>query len=71
MMEHPTQTIVLAEDNVLRFQENPIVTYLLDKGGISMTNLACKGFSDVDRRQFAQLIGYSVTGYNTLSYVDK
>ncbi len=34
-----------------------------------MNDLAVKDFSDEDRCQFAQLIGYSISGYEELSYV--
>ncbi len=33
-----------------------------------MTTLACKQFSKSDQAQFAQLIGYSVSGFGDLSY---
>lgn len=42
------------------FKKNAIVEYLLDNGGISMNDIARKHFTDDDRQQFAQLIGYSV-----------
>ena len=32
-------------------------------------NIAVKGFSQEDQEQFAQLIGYSVSGFGDLSYV--
>jgi hypothetical protein len=66
MPKHPTQKIVVADDQMVRFQENPIVRYLLDNGGLTMTDLARLDFSNADRRQFAQLIGYSVRGYGEL-----
>lgn len=34
-----------------------------------MNDLACMEFSQEDREQFAQLIGYSLSGYGDLSYV--
>lgn len=52
-----------------RFERNEIVRYLLDNGGIDMNKLACLEFSVEDREQFAQLIGYSLDGFSTLSYV--
>jgi hypothetical protein len=61
---HPIQQIVYG-----RFVPNKIVQYLLDNGGINMNELAIRGFDDEDRQQFAQLIGYSVSGYASLSYV--
>jgi len=61
---HPIQKIVDG-----RFVPNKIVEYLLDNGGIDMNELAVQGFTQEDREQFAQLIGYSLSGYAGLSYV--
>lgn len=63
-MKHPMQKIVDG-----RFVKNAIVEYLLDNGGIDLNQLAVLPFDDEDREQFAQLIGYSVSGYGSLSYV--
>jgi len=52
-----------------RFVENAIVVWLLDNGGIDLNDIACHPFSNEDREQFAQLIGYSLSGYGSLSYV--
>lgn len=68
-MNHPTQPLEKDEHGVLRFKSNKIVRYLLDNGGIDMNHLAVKNFSEDDRQQFAQLIGYSLSGYGDLSYV--
>ena len=67
--KHPMQNIILDKDGIARFQANAIVVYLLGKGGIDMNHLAMLDFSDEDRMQFAQLIGYPVCGYRDLSYV--
>lgn len=64
---HPMQQIRYVGD-VIRFRENKIVRFLLDNGGFDMNKLACMDFSDDDRSQFAQLIGYSVSGYGDLPY---
>lgn len=68
-MKHPTQPLKKDKHGVLRFKENAIVNYLLDNGGIDMNKLAVLPFSQEDREQFAQLIGYSLSGYGELSYV--
>jgi hypothetical protein len=68
---HPVQPLALDSKGVLRFKENKIVRHLLDKGGIDLNALACLDFSAEDRQQFAQLIGYSLSGYGGLSYVDE
>ncbi len=52
-----------------RFIPNRIVSHLLDNGTIDLNDLAVMDFSDNEREQFAQLIGYSVSGFGSLSYV--
>jgi hypothetical protein len=66
--EQPMQPIVVDEDGTQRFRENAIVGFLLNAGPFDMNQLAYMPFSLEDRRQFAQLIGYSVDGYLDLSY---
>jgi len=68
-MKHPIQPLVKDEHGVLRFKENKIVSYLLDNGGIDLNMLAVLQFDQNDYEQFAQLIGYSLDGFGTLSYV--
>lgn len=68
-MKHPIQPLQLDDKGVLRFKKNAIVEYLLDNGGIDMNHLARKDFTTEDREQFAQLIGYSLSGYADLGYV--
>lgn len=63
-MKHPIQKI---EDH--RFVKNEIVDYLLENGNIDLNTIARMPFDDEDRQQFAQLIGYSLSGYAELSYV--
>lgn len=62
------QAIILDEHGVARFKENKIVTFLLDNGRHDMNTIACEDFTQEDREQFAQLIGYSVSGFGELSY---
>jgi hypothetical protein len=66
---HPMQPAVRDEHGVIRFKANAIVQFLLDSGPFDMNALARMNFSDEDREQFAQLIGYSVDGFCDLSYV--
>jgi hypothetical protein len=63
------QPIIAADDGVVRFKQNAIVEFLLRNGGYDMNDLARMSFTDDDRAQFAQLIGYSVCGWGELSYV--
>jgi hypothetical protein len=65
----PMQPLVVDHVGTIRFKENAIVRYLLDNGGIDMNQLARVDSTDADREQFAQLIGYSVSGYGELHYV--
>jgi hypothetical protein len=65
----PMQPLVW-DDTYLRFQENTLVRWLLYNGGRTMNDLIRVPATHADRRQFAQLIGYSVGGYSGLSYVD-
>lgn len=68
-MKHPVQPLDLDEHGVLRFKANAIVRFLLDAGPFDMNKLAMMNFSQEDREQFAQLIGYSLSGFGELSYV--
>lgn len=52
-----------------RFVPNRIVQHLLDNGGIDLNDIAMLSFTNEERMQFAQLIGYSLGGYSELSYV--
>ena len=65
----PMQPVYQDEDAVVRFRANAVVCHLLDHGGIDLNQLAQLDFSQEDREQFAQLIGYSICGYHELPYV--
>jgi len=67
--KQPNQPLVRDAHGTVRFQENAIVRYILDAGGIDMNGIALMPFSREDREQFAQLIGYSVCGFGELPYV--
>jgi hypothetical protein len=72
-IHHPIQPVELDSSKVVRFKQNAIVQHLLDfagQHGCNMNTLAALSFSREDRQQFAQLIGYSVSGYSELNYVD-
>ena len=68
-MKHPIQPLEEDKHGVLRFKENKIVRYLLDNGGLDLNKLAVLDFSDNDREQLSQLIGYSLSGFGDLSHV--
>jgi len=69
-VRHPIQPIEKDKNGTLRFKENAIVRHILDNGGVDLNQLAGIEFSDEDRQQFAQLIGYSLCGFGDLSYVN-
>lgn len=71
MADHPMQPVVIDEQGTARFKANAIVRFLIDWAtprGIDMNALALMPFNQEDREQFAQLIGYSVSGFGDLSY---
>ncbi|HGG8806015.1 TPA: hypothetical protein ACJJXH_002267 [Enterobacter hormaechei subsp. hoffmannii] len=68
----PMQPLVIDAHGTLRFKENPIVRTLLDYAtvrGYGLNEMALEEFDAEDQMQLAQLIGYSLSGYGTLSYV--
>jgi hypothetical protein len=71
---HPMQHVRWDGKGVIRFRENAIVRWMLDEGqrtGAFDMNLLARdhAFSVEDWEQFAQLIGYSVSGAASLAYV--
>ncbi len=71
---HPIQPLYKDTDGRIKFKANQIVRDLLhlaSQHGMDLNNIACRAYSDQDRQQLAQLIGYSLDGYGELrSYVD-
>jgi hypothetical protein len=68
MKAHPQQPIILDERGTPRFRANQIILYLWKSGLLDLNQIAAMDFSDEDRMQLAQLIGYSVSGYGDLPY---
>lgn len=66
--KNPIQPVYTDEHGSYRFKANALVQYLLDRGGLSMNDLACVRCSQTDREQFAMLIGYSVSGFGSLNF---
>ena len=66
---HPAQPVYLDDEGVLRFRHNRIVAFLMETSRFNHNDLAELPFSVEDREQFAQLIGYSVSGFAELPYV--
>lgn len=71
MALHPIQPLELSEHGVLRFKANKILRKLVDEKIIDLNYVACMdGVDKDDQNQLAQLIGYSHSGYGSLSYSD-
>lgn len=70
-MTNPMQPIWLDKSGVARFKENQVVRYFLNEGGLTLNDLAREGdrFTQDDKEQFMQLIGYSVSGFGDLDFV--
>jgi hypothetical protein len=71
---HPIQPLIKDADGTTRFKHNAIVRHLLEVGrrhGCDINMIGTMNFSDDDRRQFAQLIGYTLGGYGDLGYVNE
>lgn len=70
---HPIQPLIVAPDGFTRFKANKVVVALLERAKkgerTDLNDLACMGLGNEDWEQFAQLIGYSIDGWGTLSYV--
>lgn len=69
---YPMQPLVLDEDGTLRFEANPIVEWLATEVSDMNQTAAWAAENNVPnkyREQLAQMVGYSVRGYGTLSYV--
>lgn len=66
---HPIQPLMRDKHGIVRFVPNKIVRHLLDYGGIDLNHISKMGFSQDDQTQFAQLIGYSLSGFHELPYV--
>lgn len=66
-MKHPIQPIIKDASGTARFKENKIVSFLAEG---KLNELARIPFDKEDRQQLAQLIGYSLSGYSELGYVD-
>lgn len=70
MSKHPIQPLALDESGVMRFKQNKIIQYLFEAGKIDLNEIARIDFPAEDHQQLAQQLGYSLSSYGDLSYVD-
>lgn len=68
-LNHPLQPLAMDDHDVLRFKPNKIVEYLFETKKLDLNEVMCMPFPDSDKMQIAQLLGYSLSGYGSLSYV--
>jgi hypothetical protein len=64
------QPVVKAADGTIRFKQNQIISDMLElcqKHGLGLNEIAMREYEKDDRSQLMQLIGYSVSGYGSLS----
>lgn len=72
VQNYPMQPLVVDAEGVLRFEANPIVEWLATEVSDMNQIAAWAAKNNVPnkyKQQLAQLVGYSVRGYGTLSYV--
>jgi hypothetical protein len=69
-VKHPIQPLVFDAGGVVRFQGNAIVEWLFETKRINLNDIMVYQFDVDDLSQFWQLLGYSVSGYGDLSFVD-
>lgn len=70
MSSHPIQPVALDSNGVIRFKANAIIRKLVDDKLIDLNEISCWDIPKDDRSQFAQLMGYSLSGYGSLSFSD-
>lgn len=67
-MKHPMQKMH-KDGKIIRFVANQIIKDLYEQGKIDLNAIAANpAYSNDDRAQLSQLIGYSVSGYCDLSH---
>jgi hypothetical protein len=54
---------------VIEHAQAMIATHPMHAGRLDLNGLHTRNFPQADREQFAQLMGYSISGYHELSYV--
>lgn len=67
--EHPIQPLTKGTGEILRFKENEIIRMLELTGKINLNEIVGEDFSDEDKQQLMQLLGYSLSGYADLPFV--
>lgn len=73
-IKHPRQPAVMV-GKTARYKENKIVRYVLERAKLGektdLNMIMILPFSNGDRRQFWQLLGYSLSGYADLSFAER
>jgi len=65
--KQPMQPVIMDKRKVARFKKNAIIEYLFEERLLDLNKLSMMDFPKDDYNQITQLLGYSVSGYGTLS----
>lgn len=72
-MKHPMQPLYADKEGIVRFKSNKIIQYLMEQGRIgakfNLNTIPLGVFPQEDVEQFFQLQGYSLCGYEELSFI--
>jgi len=70
-MRNPMQPMTTNQDGYHYFKANEIVKYILIASQVNIDEILCDPkFTDDDKRQFMQLVGFSLNRYGDMSCVD-
>jgi hypothetical protein len=56
---------------VVRFRGNAVVEWLFKNGRIDLNTIPCHSLPSKDVAEFWQMLGYSVSGYGDLDFIDR
>ena len=77
MKTHPMQPVIMDQHNIIRFQRNQIIQDVAAAAFVGrqlsinqiIVNVAQGEYTKNDWEQFSQLTGWSVSGYNDITYI--
>lgn len=69
-LKHPRQPIGVDERGTVRFKPNAVLRWLVDNKHVNLNAIDPDDFPPGDVKQFWQLLGYSVSAWGSLDFVD-
>jgi hypothetical protein len=69
MNKLPMQPVEFDDSGVLRFRGNKVVEYLFETRAINLNTIPTRALPAEDVEQFWQMLGYSLSGYQDLSFI--